>query len=157
MVSSVQNLDFSRYIYTLKYSCPNTFNEFVLLYRLDIHSSLAANRYEMANTVQIEPFKGINSNTKGAKLYFTNYYPHDPKDETGMFTTHLRNTYFGDLKFLSVPGDQKKVLVFFQIIPEEEQLIVDVFDDFYTTNRKERNALLDTHSWHKKSAQKSAQ
>ena len=156
MSSNVQNLNFTRWVYGLNYSCPNTFNEFILLNRVDLFSSLNANRYELALRVQLEPHKGINSKTKGAKMYFSNWFPHDPKDETGMFPTIFDNIYFGDLKFLAIDGEEKKVLVLFQILKEDEQLIIDVFDDYYTSNIKKLNKLLNSHSWHKKSTPRSA-
>ncbi len=156
MGTTVQNLNFTRWIYELKYSCPNTFNEFVLVNRLDLYSTLNANRYELALIVEIEPFKGKNTNTKGASLYFRNCYPHDPKDETGLFPTRYENIYFGDLKFIGVDGNQKKVLVLFQIIPEYEQLIIDVFDSCYPIKSNERNQIINGHPWYKKSTPRDA-
>ena len=146
----VKNLNFTRYIYGLTYAC-GTFNEFKLIHRTIRYSTIDPNRFDLSYRVAIEPFKGINTNTKGAKYYFAHWEGNRMKDLTGLRSSFLENVFFGDLVFFDQDGNRNKVLLLFQILPIDEQLIVDVFDSYYPKNKKERNRIIDRHPWYKKS------
>jgi hypothetical protein len=148
----LRNLAFTRWVYKVNYISP-VFIGFRLENRNDYYSSLHADRYELALAIEIEPFKGINTKTKGADLYLRNCINlHHPKDETGLFYTKYENIYFGDIRYKTSANENKKVLVFFQIIFNQNKIIIDVFDDYYSKSIKERNDILEVHPWYIKKA-----
>lgn len=149
MLKKVQNENFIRYIYCLKYSCSN-FDEYILNNRVTIYGILKTESIDMPIRVQIEPYKNINSNTSGAIHYLRNCFPHDPIDVTGLFPTMKNNIYYGDYK----KNVGAKVLILFQFILETKELIIDVFDNFYPINKTQLQELINGHYWHKKSTPK---
>ena len=128
MEKSVQN--FTRYIYSLHYAC-ETFNEFKLIHRTILYSTLDPNRFDLAYRIELEPHKRVNSNSTGVKYYLAHFESNRMKDLTGLRYTHLHNILFGDLNFLDSQGYRKKVLLLCQILPQEKQLVIDVFDKYY--------------------------
>lgn len=148
MDAQFKNLRFTRWVYKIKYLSP-VFIEYRLEHRIDAHSTLKTNRYDLAIRTEIEPFKNINSKTKGANLYFRNCIPHDPKDETGMFPTQYGGIYYGDILYF-INSQRMQVLVLFQIIDKENRMVVDVFDDFFTNKPEERNKIIKYHPWYEK-------
>lgn len=150
MDAHLKNFHFTRWVYDVRYF-GKVFIEFSLDQRIDINSTLKPERYELAIRTELEPFKKINSKTKGANLYFRSCFPHDPKDETALFPTQYENIFYGDIIYYS-NNKRRKVLVFFQLVNDENRMIVDVFDEFYTKAPAERNKLLNWHPWYVKKA-----
>jgi len=164
MVSNVQNFSFTRYIYQNKFISnehQNTFfnptkmvhgdfDEFVLLNTIYPFGISVNKSNRLSIRITIEPYKGFNSKSKGAILYLQNDVPNN-QDETGLRPTKFIDTYYGDFYKFNDAGTKIKDLVLCQILPQEKQLIIDVYYGYYPKNCKERKHLIDNHSWHKKS------
>lgn len=169
MATNVQNYDFTRYVYQstfLSSENRNTFcnpekmqlvdyDQFILVNTIYPYGLQIRKRNNLCLKIKIEPFKGINTKTKGAVLYLQNEIP-TGKDETGLWPTKYENTYYGDFYEINANGEKTKDLILLQAVPETKQLIIDVYYGFYPKTSKERIQLIDGHTWHKKSTPRGA-
>ena len=135
MDAITHSLNFTRYVYSLHYAC-EYYNEFKLEHRTIKYSTIAPNRFDLALRIQLERYKGINSKSKGIKYYLSHFEGNRMKDLTGLRPTQLNNIFYGDLKYTDALGKVIKVLILVQILPENEELIADIFDWFYSKKIK---------------------
>ena len=125
------------------------FDQFILSNTIYPYGLAVKRANKLSLRITIEPFKHLNSKSKGVIIYLQNDIPHN-QDETGLRPTKYANIYFGDLYKINDNGTKIKDLVLCQALPQTKQLIIDVYYGYYPNTANERIQVIDAHPWHKK-------
>ena len=168
MSINVQDLNFTRYVYQntfISHKHRNTFCNPHQMVRGDFDQFILSNTIrpfgipivrnnKLSLRITIEPFKHINSNSKGVLLYLQNEIPHN-QDESGLRRTKYKNLFYGDFYKLNKTGAKCRDLIICELDPKDKLLIIDVYYGYYPTTNKERETIINNHLWHKKTTPKS--
>lgn len=166
MVSEVQNLNFTRYIYQNKFisnkdrntfynpckMIKGDFDEFVLantIYPFGIAINRLNNKLSLHIIIEV-----LDSKSKGVVFYLQNGVP-NIQDETGLRSTKFMHIYYGDFYKYNEDKTKNKDLVLCQVLQRTKELIIDVYYGNYPNSNKERIQLIDVHPWHKKTTPRS--